>query len=347
MKKMVSILLAILLLAAIATGCSTSSSQATATPTPTTSAADTATATPAESDWPTSTVQIMLPSSAGGATDLIGRGLSAFLQDKLGQPFVVVNQNDGGGVVAFETVRNAKPDGNTILLDSCGMIVGYNAGLYDKHPLNDFAIVAVMPAGGSYSVVVAPDSPYNTIQDLIDDAKANPGKLTCGVQFGNSSHMMGCMLKYDTGADFKFVEAGSDQDKLAAMQGKQMTFAFINTKNAAPYSEAGKLKALATIGGTPDRDQKLPDLPSLYECGYKTCIYGTDFYILAAKDTDPATVEKMNEWIGKALEDQGVIDVTNKVNMPLQYLNVKDSIERVKTVSDKIEMVAKATGMKK
>ncbi|MPM10011.1 hypothetical protein SDC9_56335 [bioreactor metagenome] len=345
MKKIVSILLAVLLLAAIATGCSSGTSSSP-TASPSASASVAPSTTPAESGWPTSTVQIMLPSSAGGATDLIGRGLSAFLQDKLGQPFVVVNQNDGGGVVAFETVRNAKPDGNTILLDSCGMIVGYNAGLYDKHPLDDFAIVAVMPAGGSYSVVVAPDSPYNSMEDLLNAADANPDTITCGVQFGNSSHMMGAMLKYDTNAKFRFVEAGSDQDKLAAMQGKQMTFAFINTKNAAPYMEAGKLKVLATIGGTADRDQKLPDIPSLYELGYKTCLYGTDFYILAAKDTDAATVEKMNEWIGKALADQSVIDVTNKVNMPLQYLNVKDSIDRVKTVSDKIAMVAAAVGLK-
>ena len=107
-------------------------------------------------------------------------------------------------------------------------------------------MIANLIAGGSYSVVVAANSPYDTVEELVDAAKAAPDTITAGIQNGASSHIMTGMLMYDTGAPFKMIEAGTDQEKLAAMQGGHMTFCFLNSKNAKPYTESGDLKILAT-----------------------------------------------------------------------------------------------------
>ena len=136
-----------------------------------------------------------------------------------------------------------------------------------------------------------------------------------------------------------------DQEKLAAMQGGHMTFCFLNSKNAKPYTESGDLKILATIAGTGDRDPQLPDIPSLYELGYTTCLFGTDFYILGPKDMDPAAVEKLNAAIGELIGEQSVVDVHETINMPVQWLSVEDSIARAKDTRDSIFTVAKAIGL--
>ena len=300
-----------------------------------------------ESNWPASTVQFLLPAKAGGATDLSGRAFAAVLQQKLGKDFVIVNQTDGSGVVAFENVRSAKPDGSTLLYYHSGMYVALASGLYDKDPVEDFTMIANLVAGGSYSVVVAADSPYNSVEELVEAAKAAPDTLTAGIQNGASSHIMTGMLMYDTGAPFKMIEAGTDQEKLAAMQGGHMTFCFLNSKNAKPYSESGDLKILATIAGTGDRDPNLPDIPSLYELGYTTCLFGTDFYILGPKGMNDADVEKINSLIGEMVNEQSVIDVHNTINMPVQWLNVEDSVARAETTRDNIYTIAKAIGLMK
>lgn len=297
-------------------------------------------------NWPDSTVQFLVGAGAGGATDLSARSFAKFFQETLKQPFVVVNQKDGGGVVAYENTRTAKPDGKTFLYYHSGMLVGSNTGLYDKSPINDFEIISVMPAGGSYAVVGGPNSKFKSMEEVIAAARANPGTITCGIQNGQSTHIMAGMLQYDSGVSFKLVEAGSDQDKLVAMQGGYIDICFINTKNAKPYGEAGKLTVFATIAGNKDRDAALPDHPSLYELGYKSCIYGTDFLILGPKGTDPNIIQKLNEYVGKGIQDQGVIDVHKAINMPLQYLTVEESIARLKETDEKISNVAKAIGLK-
>ncbi len=347
MKKCTAFVLVLCLLLALV-GCGSSQTSSSSAPAaPAASGGSEAEAQPAESDWPTSTVQLLVPAAAGGATDLSARAFASVLQSDFSSDFVVVNQTDGSGVVAFENTRNAPTDATTLLYYHSGIFVSIATGLYDKNPLEDFTVISNLPAGGSYSVVVAADSPYNTMEDLINDAKANPGKITAGIQNGSSSHIMTGMLIYDTGADFKMIEAGSDQEKLAAMQGGHMTFCFLNSKNAKPYTESGDLKILATIAGSPDRDPNLPDIPSLYELGYEDCLYGTDFYILGPKGIDEATVEKINAAIGEAVNVQSVIDVHNTINMPVEWLNVEDSITRMTETQDSIFKVAQAIGLMK
>ena len=190
-------------------------------------------------------------------------------------------------------------------------------------------LVFLMPVGGSYSLCVGPDSPYNSAAELINASKAAPDKITLGVQLKGSSHFMAGLLTKDSGAKFRIVEAGSDADKLVAVQGGQINAAFINTPGALQYVEAGKMKILATIAGNPERDPGAPEYPSLAELGYKSAVYGLDFFILGPKEMDPEVAKQINNAFKNVLADPEVNAQFAKMRMPLTYMGFEESRQRL------------------
>ncbi len=299
-----------------------------------------------EASWPAGTVQFVVPAKAGGGTDAAARIISKALQEQMGKPFVVVNQPAGGGSVAAEQVRTAKPDGSTILFYHTSLLASYYAGLYDKSPVDEFTTCVLMPVGGSYSLCVGPDSPYNSVEELIAASKANPDKVTLGVQLKGSSHFMAGLLAKDSGSQFRVVEAGSDADKLVAVQGGQIDAAFINTPGALQYLEAGKMKILATIAGMPDRDPGAADIPSLAELGYKSAVYGLDFFILGPKEMDPAIAQQINAAFKEVLANPDVSAQFAKMRMPLTYMGFDESRQRLKDGDKKIGDTTKMLGLR-
>jgi tripartite-type tricarboxylate transporter receptor subunit TctC len=275
----------------------------------------------------------------------VARIFAATLQEKLGKPFVVVNQDSGGGSVACETVRMAKPDGATILFFHTTMYAIYHTGVYDKSPVDNFTTLAVMPVGGSYALAVGANSPYNSVADLVDAAKKNPDQITIGVQLKGSSHFMAGLLIKDSGAKFKIVEAGSDADKLVTLQGGNIAASFINTPGAMQYAQAGKLRILASIAGFPERDPGAPDIPSLFELGYKSATYGIDFFILGPRGMDPTMAQSINAAFAAVVADPGASEKLKKMRMPVSHLSLDASIARLKENDEKIGATARTLGI--
>lgn len=346
MKKVLSMLLVFTMLMAVLVGCAQGKAPEKAAD-PQGGEANQKAAVQNESKWPTGTVQLIVPAKAGGGTDLAARIFAKYLQEKLGKPFVIVNQPEGGGVVAAETARNAKPDGSTLLFYHTSLLVTCQTGMYDKSPVDDFTVASVLPTGGSYVLVVGVNSPYKTVDDLVKAAKEKPGQITLGVQTNGSTHFMAGLLMQDAGVEFKYVEAGSDTDKLAALQGGHIDATLVNANGAKQYSEAGKLRALATISGSTERDPFLPDLPSFHELGYKNSVYGIDLIVLGPKDSDKMMLQKINDSIKEACNDSEVQQQMKKISMPIRFMNIDESAERLKTMYDKIGKVAEAIGAKK
>ena len=296
--------------------------------------------------WPKGSVQFVVPAKAGGGTDAAARILAKALQENLGKPFVVVNQPSGGGSVACETVRTAKTDGSAILFYHSSMFANYHTGLYDHSPSEDFTTCAVMPVNGSYALVVGPDSPYSSVEEIVEATKKNPDKITLGVQLKGSSHFMSGLLTKDSGAKFRIVEAGSDADKLVAVQGGNIDAAFVNTPGALQYAEADKLKILATIAGYPERDPGASDIPSLNELGYESSVYGLDFFILGPGELDSAIAEQVNLAFKDVLADPAIVEQFTKMRMPISYLSLADSETRLAEGDKKIGETAAILGLK-
>ena len=299
----------------------------------------------AEDTWPTGPVQLYVPAAPGGGTDAVARILAERLQQEKGSPFVVVNLPAGSGVVAAEQVRNAAPDGQTLLFFHSGIMTSYHTGVYQHDPVHEFTSIGLMPVEGSYSLAVPEDAPYNNLADFVAAAKEKPNKLSIGVALRGSTHFMGGLLASASGAEFRFVEAGSDAEKLVQLQGKQIDAALINTANTKQYVDSKLLKVLGTISGSPERDPLMPDVPTMVEQGYKDALYGFDFMVLGPKDMDPALVTSIHDAFSAAAGDPAIAEKLKTFGMPLQALDQADIAAKLEETDKKIGDTATALGL--
>jgi tripartite-type tricarboxylate transporter receptor subunit TctC len=208
-----------------------------------------------------------VPYAAGGATDVSARLLANKLSEAWKQNVVVENKSGGGGVVGNDYVAKAPPDGYTVLVAITQIIQA--PSLVAKLPYDVFKDLApVTQIGLSTIVLTVPDAqPIKSVKDLVDLAKANPGKLPYG-SFGNAttSHLYGELLKKNADIDMTHVPYRGSSPLLNDMLGNTVNAAFVDLTTASAQINAGKIRALA-VGGEKRRTQ-LPNVPTLGELGY-------------------------------------------------------------------------------
>ena len=217
-------------------------------------------------DWkPERAVTYIVPWGAGGGTDANSRMLASLLEQEFGVPFNVVNRTGGNGVVGHTAIATAEPDGYTIGAATVEINMMHWAGLTDltHENISPIALVDIVPA----SVTVAADSPFDTLQELVDHVKANPGDLTAsGTAQGGIWHLAIAGLLNEQGLDPNAVRwipsdgAASGMQELMAGGVDMVTVALSEAKTLV---EAGELKGLAFMHT--DRMGALPDVPTTLE----------------------------------------------------------------------------------
>ncbi len=295
-------------------------------------------------------IDVYVPAKAGGGTDVMARSIANQISKVSGSNLVILNNVDGNGVVAMETIRNAKPDGKQIMQYHTSMLILSAMGKYKYNVLDDFTVIAVGrgPAVSGYVLLVPPASPYNTLQEFINYAKKNPGKILAGVQTGASTHLMVGMLEKEAGIKLRTVEAGSDTEKLTALAGNNINAAFVNVNQAKQYLEAGKLKALGCV--TTDekgaRAEILSDVPSFVEQGINV-VYDTFSFILGPKGMDKHLVETLNTYYQKAAVEKSVDDLLAKAGLQLRFYGVDEGVKMLKVHAEQIIDAVNAIGLGK
>ncbi len=286
--------------------------------------------------WPKGNVQIIVPAKAGGGTDINARIFAEYLQREIGSPVVVVNQPTAGGTVAYEQVRTAKPDGMTLLFNHTGIIVQMATGRYE-YTMDDFTPVAIAQSYPPQVYGVAPDAPWDNIREFVDDAAKNPGKYTIGISLGGTTHFIAGMLMENTGIELKLVEASSEVDKVAAIQGGHITIGNLGVTSAQQYEEAGKMKVLCLIDADPA--PKFPQFVPAVDQGVNAswiaplCIWGP-------KGMDPAVVEAINAATKNMLTDKTVQEQLDKMSETFKYRTVAEVEELLKKEEEKITTLA-------
>lgn len=291
--------------------------------------------------WPTGTVQIVVPAKAGGSTDVMARIFTEYLQKEIGKPVVVVNQPSGGGTVGFEQVRNAKPDGLTLLFNHTGMIINSVSGKYD-HPMSDFTNIAIAQSYPPQVYAVAADAPWNTMKEFVEDAKKNPGKYTVGISMGGTTHYIAGLLMQNEGIDLKFVEASSEVDKIAAIEGGHLTLGNLGVASAAQFETAGKLKVLCLIDEEPSK--QFPQFVPAKDQGVDVS-WLAPLVLWGPKGMDPAVVEKINAATKNMATDPKVADQLDKMASSFKYYNVDQVNTIVNGEVTKIQKLVKALGL--
>lgn len=217
-------------------------------------------------DYPTKPITFVVPYSAGGSSDTLVRGMQPYLEKAMGATIVPKNITGGGGAVGMsQALFSSKADGYTVTLPSNAVFGLEGLGNVPwKH--EDFDTVARIITE-DYSITVRADAPWNTLDEFIDYAKANPGKIKMGFSgFGSSTHIVAAAFAQKFGLEFQFVPYKGGSKTVAATMGGHID---ANTHHPAETKsgvEAGKLRVLATMG--PKRSNLYPDVPTMQELGH-------------------------------------------------------------------------------
>jgi tripartite-type tricarboxylate transporter receptor subunit TctC len=255
----------------------------------------------AAQSYPARSVRIVVGFTAGGSTDIGARLIGQWLQDRLGQPFVIENRPGAGTNIATESVVRAPPDGYTLLM--VGPSSAVNATLYDK--LSFVFLRDIVPVAGltrqPQVLLVNPSVPAATVPELIAYAKANPARITmASAGTGSMGHLVGEFFKMTAGVDFVHVPYRGAGPALADLLGGQVLTSFAGIAGSIEYVRTGKLRALAVTTAT--RAEALPDVPTVgeYLPGFEA---GDWLGVGAPRGTPGEVVEVLNREITAGVAD--------------------------------------------
>ena len=257
--------------------------------------------------YPSKPIKVISPWAAGGPAEALGRVVTAKMAAALGQPMVIESKGGANGEIGTAEVAHAAPDGYTILLSHLGPTAispALKKNLpYD--PLKDFAPISQVVAGPTL-LVVRNDLPVKSVKELIDYAKANPGKLAYGsVGIGSTTHLAGEMLNMTAGIDTIHVPYKGSTPILVDLMGGRLAFAFVGISGSLAQARAGQIRAIAI--STLKRSASAPDIPAVAETlpGFElNSWYG----MMAPAGTPKPIVARLNQELVKALHMPDVIE---------------------------------------
>jgi len=263
-------------------------------------------AAPAAADYPDRPIRLVVPFPAGGGADALARTIMPRVAQELGASIVIDNRPGAGGNVGAEFVAHAAPDGYTLLYGTNGTHA-INRALYAKQgfdPVRDFAPVSRMTQIAAL-LVVNPSVPARNVAELIDYARANPGKVFfASAGNGTTSHLAGELFKTAAGIDIVHVPYRGGGLAAADVAGGQVQMMIDVMPNVLPLATGGKLRALGV--STAARVPAAPEIPTIAESGLPGFEVSAWDGIFAPAGTPPAVIERLNAAIRAALADPKV-----------------------------------------
>jgi tripartite-type tricarboxylate transporter receptor subunit TctC len=248
----------------------------------------------------TRTIKIVVPNPPGGGADIVARLLAEQISKLQGAAIVIENRAGAGGVIATEAVSRTAPDGNTLLINFNAYLINPLLRKLNYDPLTSFEPVCYLTTSPTF-IVVNDTSPYRTLRDLFDAARAKPGDLTmASVGPGSATQIAFETLKREANLDITFVPYPGVPAAVNALLGEHVTSVFSNYGDVSAQLKAGKLRPLATASRA--RIDVLPEIPTVAESGYKD--YGVDIWlgIFAPAKTPKATISQLASWFTDALQ---------------------------------------------
>jgi tripartite-type tricarboxylate transporter receptor subunit TctC len=254
----------------------------------------------AQAPFPNRPITMIVGWPAGGSADAVARLVATHMSSVLGQPVLVDNRGGAGGNIGSELAAKAKADGYTILLSTIASH-GFNSVLNYK-PIEDFAPIGMISTSPG-TLLVPANSPYKTVRDLVDAAKAQPGKLNYGSGgVGSSQHLAGAMFKKLAAIDVTHIPFKGTAPAMTDLMAGRVDM--IITTGPVQFVRSGKLRPLAIAAR--ERHAAMPDVPTFDQAGVKG-FYTDNWYGLVAPANTPRPVlEALNSALAKALANPEV-----------------------------------------
>ncbi len=295
--------------------------------------------------YPNRPVTLIIPYAAGVSVDLLFRGLAEIATKHLGQPIVVENRAGGSGTLGVaQMAATAKPDGYTICQSALPM---FRLPLMQKStfdPLTDFTYIMVV-AGYQVGAVVNADSQFKRWQDVIEFAKANPGKLkysTLGA--ATTPNMAMEIASREAQIQMTHIPSKGGGESIAALLGNHVDM-IVESPAWAPMVVAGKLRLLMVLGS--EREQQWPDVPSMKDVGY-AYVFDSPTGLVGPKGMDPAIVKTLHDAFKKAMDDPNATELYKRILFSRRYIDSAGFTALAsKLVADERDMLGKLGMLKK
>lgn len=243
--------------------------------------------------FPQRPIQLIVPVSAGGGTDVMARTVGQKVGELLGQPVVVENKTGAGGNIGVEFVAKAKADGYTLLFSPS--TIATNVAVYRKLPydlLKDFQTVALV-GQTDVALVVHASVKANTVKEFVDLARSKAGALNYGsAGQGSSQHLTAEYFNQLAGTTSNHIPYKGQSQAMNDLVGGQIDYMFSPLQNALPYIKQGRIRVLAVAAK--QRHRELPQTPTLIESGYPGAEVSNWFALYAPAGTPPAVVKRLH-----------------------------------------------------
>ncbi|HEV8107628.1 MAG TPA: tripartite tricarboxylate transporter substrate binding protein [Burkholderiales bacterium] len=251
--------------------------------------------------FPSKPIRVVIPFVAGGSSDIVGRAIGSKFQEFLGQPAVVENKPGANGAIAAEFVAKSDPDGHTILVGSIG-VFSINSALFKDlryNPVRDFAPITLAVTTPNV-LITKPGLAANSMKELVDYAKKNPGKLSyCSSGTGSSDHLTAELLNQVAGISAVHVPYKGGAACQTDIMGGQVDVSFQNLGAVTNYIRGNRMKALAVTAKA--RNPQLPNVPTTAEGGYPDLVVTSWQAAAAPAKTPREIVARLNDAAVKAL----------------------------------------------
>lgn len=299
----------------------------------------------AQAGWPGSaTVKVIVPFTAGGASDVLTRLLSERLQGRLGGNWVIENKTGAGGNIAMEVIKSAAPDGTTIGSATIGTL-SINQFLYSKlgyEPAQDFEYVSKVWENCN-ALVVAPKNPARNVKEFLDWAKQQPKGVSYGsAGVGTTPHLAGELFRTRTGITAVHIPFRGAAQSMPALMAGETDFAIDNIASYTPLIKAGKVRALAVT--CPERWPTMPEVPTMAEAGVKDFIITSWGAFVVPKGTPQAITARLSAAIAELARDPALKEKYLETGAILQPTTPRETAEFAERERAKWREVVKLSG---
>jgi tripartite-type tricarboxylate transporter receptor subunit TctC len=294
-------------------------------------------------DFPTKTVELVMPNPPGGPADTTARILSKRLSVLLGQSVVVVNKAGGGQAIGIQSVLTAPADGHTILISEISLVVlplltkGIPFTIKDFTPIN-------LATSAPLCLIVKKDALWKSFEEVVAEAKKNPEKLNFSSGGpGSTARLAGELFQISTNTKLTHVPMNGASVALTAVLGGQVDLSFLGFQLIKSHLEAGSLRALAALYDKRLKDY--PDLPTTVEKGYPKLTVPVWIGFFVPAKTPAAVVQKLGAVFNQVLKEREVADQIEKTGLLIENLNPEEAAKFIAAEERKWSEVAKTANI--
>ncbi|MFA5448023.1 MAG: tripartite tricarboxylate transporter substrate binding protein [Sphaerochaeta sp.] len=278
--------------------------------------------------YPSKPIQIIVPVGAGGDTDLNARLFSKYLEQELGQSLAVVNVGGGGGTVGMQQVLDSKTDGYTALFFHGEAMIPKVAGLVD-YGLEAFDMVGIGLLDDTTVLATHPGTPYNTLDEFIKYAKANPRKVEFGMMTGGYPHIVGIAIQEEAGIQMNMVDVGGNAAKMVALKGRKTDVINIQYGLALDYFKAGDFVMLGLT--SKERNPLFDDIPTTAEQGLPL-EFNKFFFFAMPKGTPQPIIDKFSAAMKRVVDNPSFQADAAKYFVTPTYMGPADAAAHAQSV---------------